>query len=119
MFCTNCGNEINDKAIVCVKCGVSVQTKEALLDGDNAAMRMLLPVGRSGLAIAAGYVGLLSFFVPFVGIIAILLGVFALRDIKAHPEKHGAGRAWFGIIMGGVFSLICFILTISLTISQF
>jgi hypothetical protein len=112
MFCTNCGNEINDKAVVCVKCGVSVQTKEALLDGDNAAMRMLLPVGRSGLAIAAGYVGLLS-FVPFVGIIAILLGRFALLDIKAHPEKHGAGRAWFGIIMGGVFSLLYFILMIS------
>ena len=111
-FCKNCGNEINDKAVICVKCGVPVQTKEVLLDSDNAAMRILLPVGRSGLAIAAGYVGLLS-LVPFVGIIAILLGVFALRDIKAHPEKHGAGRAWFGIIMGGVFSLLYFILMIS------
>lgn len=111
-FCKNCGNKLDEKAVICPKCGVSVQTKEALLDGDNAAMRMLLPVGRSGLAIAAGYVGLLS-PVPFVGIIAILLGVFALRDIKAHPEKHGAGRAWFGIIMGGVFSLYYFILMIS------
>lgn len=111
-FCKNCGNKLDEKAVICPKCGVSVQTKEALLDGDNAAMRLLLPVGRSGLAIAAGYVGLLS-LVPFVGIIAILLGVFALRDIKAHPEKHGAGRAWFGIIMGGVFSLLYFILTIS------
>ena len=111
-FCKNCGNKLDEKAVICPKCGVSVQTKEALLDGDNAAMRLLLPVGRSGLAIAAGYVGLLS-LVPFVGIIAILLGIFALRDIKAHPEKHGAGRAWFGIIMGGVFSLLYFILTIS------
>ena len=111
-FCKNCGNKLNEKAVICPKCGVSVQTKEALLDGNNAAMRMLLPVGRSGLAIAAGYVGLLS-PAPFVGIIAILLGVFALRDIKAHPEKHGAGRAWFGIIMGGVFSLYYFILMIS------
>jgi len=111
-FCKNCGNKLDEKAVIWPKCGVSVQTKEALLDGDNAAIRMLLPVGRSGLAIAAGYVGLLS-PVPFVGIIAILLGVFALRDIKAHPEKHGAGRAWFGIIMGGVFSLLYFILTIS------
>ena len=111
-FCKNCGNKLDEKAVICPKCGVSVQTKEALLDGDNAAMPLLLPVGRSGLAIAAGYVGLLS-LVPFVGIIAILLGVFALRDIKAHPEKHGAGRAWFGIIMGGVFSLLYFILMIS------
>lgn len=25
MFCTNCGAEINDKAAVCVKCGVAVK----------------------------------------------------------------------------------------------
>lgn len=25
MFCTNCGNEIDDKAVVCPKCGVPVQ----------------------------------------------------------------------------------------------
>ncbi|MBO5906247.1 MAG: DUF4190 domain-containing protein [Kiritimatiellae bacterium] len=111
-FCKNCGNKIDEKAVICVKCGVPVQTKEVLLDSDNAAMRILLPVGRSGLAIAAGYVGLLS-LLPFVGIVAILLGVLALRDIKSHPEKHGAGRAWFGIIMGGVFSLLYFILMIS------
>lgn len=24
MFCQNCGSEINDKAVVCVKCGVAV-----------------------------------------------------------------------------------------------
>ncbi len=111
-FCKNCGNKLDEKAVICVKCGVPVQTKEVLLDSDNAAMRILLPVGRSGLAIAAGYVGLLS-LVPFVGIVAILLGVLALRDIKSHPKKHGAGRAWFGIIMGGVFSLLYFILMIS------
>src|SRR4051812_21407307 len=31
--------------------------------GDDAGMRMLLPVGRSGWAIAAGYLGLFSFVV--------------------------------------------------------
>ena len=31
--------------------------------GDDAAMRMLLPVGRSGWAIAAGYLGLFSLIV--------------------------------------------------------
>ena len=25
MFCTNCGAEIDDKAVVCVKCGVAVR----------------------------------------------------------------------------------------------
>ncbi|MDE6001383.1 MAG: zinc ribbon domain-containing protein [Clostridia bacterium] len=25
MFCTNCGNEINDNAVICTKCGVATQ----------------------------------------------------------------------------------------------
>jgi uncharacterized membrane protein YvbJ len=29
MFCTNCGNEIDDKAVVCPKCGVPVQDANA------------------------------------------------------------------------------------------
>jgi hypothetical protein len=59
---------------------------------------MLLPVGRSAWAIAAGYAGLFCLIgigVPF----AIAFGILAIRDIKRHPEKHGLGRAWFGIAM--------------------
>ena len=62
-------------------------------------MRMLLPVGRSGLAIAAGYVGLFAVLgvpAPF----ALLLGILAIIDIRKHPEKHGMGRAVFAIVMG-------------------
>jgi hypothetical protein len=59
----------------------------------------MIPIGRSGWAIAAGYLGIFSvllIFAPF----AILTGILALRDIAANPEKHGKGRALFGIIMG-------------------
>lgn len=62
-------------------------------------MRALLPVGRSGWAIVAGYLGLLSLILlpaPF----AIATGIIAIVDIKRHPHKHGLGRAWFGIVMG-------------------
>lgn len=104
MFCSNCGAQINDKAVICVKCGVMVQ-KASQDVAENAGMRMLLPIGRSGWAIAAGYCGLLS-IIPFVGVLAIVFGILALRDIEAHPEKHGAGRAWFGIITGIIFSII-------------
>jgi hypothetical protein len=67
--------------------------------GQNAGMRMLLPVGRSGWAIAAGYLGLFSFlFVPAP--IAIIVSIVAIKDIKAHPERHGMGRAMFGLVAG-------------------
>ncbi len=89
-------------------------------------MRMMLPVGRSGWAIAAGYVALLAMFPAFalalvflgdrnlawnwpnVGfgaallaptVIALLLAWLARRDLRRHPEKHGGGRVVFTIIV--------------------
>jgi predicted acyltransferase len=62
-------------------------------------MRALLPVGRSGWAIAAGYLGLFAFLVVPAPL-ALLTGLLAVRDIKRHPEKHGMGRAGFGIVIG-------------------
>ncbi len=73
--------------------------------GADPTMRMLLPVGRSFWAIAAGYLGLVSILVlpaPF----ALVAGILAILDIKKNPEKHGMGRAIFGIVMGGLFSAI-------------
>jgi len=69
--------------------------------GQNAGIRMLIPVGRSGWAIAAGYLGLLSVLGIF-GPFAIICGIMALREMKRTPSLHGAGRAWFGIIMGAL-----------------
>jgi hypothetical protein len=69
--------------------------------GDDAAVRFLLPVGRSGWAIASGYLGLISilcFPAPF----AILTGILAIREMRRNPKKHGMGRAIFGIIMGSI-----------------
>jgi hypothetical protein len=72
--------------------------------GDDPGMRLLLPVGRSPWAIIAGYLGLISilfFPAPF----ALGFGVLAIIDIKKHPEKHGMGRAIFGIVMGSLGSI--------------
>jgi len=60
---------------------------------------MILPVGRSGWAIAAGYVGLFALAgigAPF----ALILSVVAMADIKMHPEKRGMGRAIFALLSG-------------------
>ena len=67
--------------------------------GDDAMMRVLLPVGRSGWAIAAGYLGLFSFLGIF-GPFAVVTGILAVLDIRRNPQKHGMGRAIFGIVMG-------------------
>lgn len=106
MFCSNCGAQINDHAVVCVQCGCAVPKAVTPMPvDDDVALRMLVPIGRSGWAIAAGYLGLLS-LIPFVGVLALVIGIVAVCDLRKHPDKHGAGRAWFGIIAGGLSVLI-------------
>ena len=68
----------------------------------DAGMRMLLPVGRSGWAIAAGYLGLLSLAGGFLGPVAIAISLVALHDMRKHPERHGMGRAVTGLVGGGI-----------------
>lgn len=81
--------------------------------GDNAGVRALLPVGRSGLAIAAGYVGLVSFLVWPAALAAIILGILAIRDIKRNEGKHGMGRAIFALIAGGIVVVGFLVLVLS------
>jgi hypothetical protein len=73
----------------------------------NGCLALVVPIGRSGWAIAAGYLGLLSLLVlpaPF----AILCGVMAIKDIRRNPEKLGLVRAWFGILSGA--AVLCLLL---------
>ena len=71
----------------------------------DAAMRILLPVNRSGYSIIAGYLGLISILL-IPAPVALLFGFLGIRDIKNNDEKHGMGRAIFGIVMGAIFSIL-------------
>lgn len=77
--------------------------------GDDAGMRLLMPVGRSLWAIAAGYAGLFSFII-LPGPIALILALLAIRDIQrskaAGAPKYGMGRAIFGLVMGILATLV-------------
>jgi hypothetical protein len=80
-------------------------------------MRLLLPVDRSVYAIVAGYLGLFSIlgvFAPF----ALLFGILAIKDIRKHKHKHGMGRAVFGIVMGGVISVVLILVIIGLVLEK-
>ena len=69
MYCPQCGTQNDDNAFRCVNCHkiiqpIPIQPRTNPID-DSQAMRMILPVGRSGLAIAAGYFWLVSVFCIF------------------------------------------------------
>lgn len=72
---------------------------------NDETMRWLLPVGRPGSAIAAGYLALFGFIIPFLGVGALACGVVALNTLRRRPDLIGRGRAILGIVGGGLSTL--------------
>lgn len=71
--------------------------------GDDPGIRALIPIGRTGWSIAAGYLGLFSLII-LPGPIALIISLIAIFDIRKAKKqgvvKRGMGRAVFGLIMG-------------------
>jgi hypothetical protein len=63
-----------------------------------------VPTGRNGLAIAALCCGIAG-FIPLVGVIAIVLGVVALHQLRAGFQR-GRGMAVTGIVLGALTTLL-------------
>jgi len=118
--CPYCAESVPPRTVFCPYCATDLtqrrQSPQAFTDmGESSGMRMLLPVGRSGWAIAAGYLGLFSLLAipaPF----AIICAILAFRDINRNPKRHGMGRAVFGLVMGVlgtillIFGIVAFLM---------
>ncbi len=84
---------------------------------DDPSMGYVLPVNVSGWAIAAGYLALFSVLcLPSPA--ALFCGIMAVRDIRRKPKRHGLGRAWFGIVMGGIGTLASGAIVVALILDR-
>ncbi len=105
--CPHCSKMITQLAEKCRYCKgeVAPAAWEAEEDQATGVERLLVPVGRPASAIAAGYLGLFS-LLPLFGIVAIIVSIVALRTLKRKPKLSGRGRAYFGLIMGILTTLL-------------
>ena len=101
-FCSNCGNQVDDKAVICVKCGVAVNganfsqiTENNSQDGQKEWLVMIL------LCLFLGHFGIHRFYTGHIGIgVAQLLtlggcGIWTLIDfilIVTGSYKDANGR---------------------------
>lgn len=143
IYCPKCGTRNYANSARCVWCDkvIRVVVSRGVQDlANDPVIRMLLPVGRSAVAILAGYVALVavemllgwcvvfsslplhishtirpfltSAFLIFPIPLAFILGVWAVCDIKKNPEKHGMGRALFAVITGIIGTVLLSIILI-------
>ena len=84
---------------------LEIATVFPAIDREEVKVMSAITSMSAPLAIAAGYLGLLSPICvcdPF----ALLFGILALGHIKKNPGTLGKGRAIFGIVMGSIFTLL-------------
>ena len=97
-YCTKCGCEMEDDAVVCPKCGNVAKVAQATT--------IAKPVKSSGIGIAALVFSIVGFMTGFIGVgilfdvIAIILAIIALVKSKRTSTKTGLSIA--GLIIAGI-----------------
>ena len=112
MYCTNCGKEIDDNAVICVHCGVATDNYFEL---NKVSTESNLPLNKveteqrtNGLGIAAFVVGLVSlemgmfFLIPCVA--GLILSIIAMKNREKCTKCNGLAKA--GLILSIVSSAI-------------
>ena len=86
-FCTKCGKELRDEAVVCTNCGCSTSGGAPVVAGVDAP--------NTGFAV-------LGFFIPLVGLILYLVN----KDTAPLKAKSAGKGALIGFCVSLVFSII-------------
>ncbi len=114
MFCPTCGTQNQDRVAHCRSCGSAMPVAPTSGAGDANDLALILPVNTNGWAIAAGYLGLFSVLGIF-GPLALLCGAITLVQLKRRPGSRGHVRAWLGVVMGSLGSILLILFVIAAT----
>lgn len=86
MYCSKCGSQISDEAVICIHCGVPVKPMTAA-ERTNTSNPLAL----------VGFI--LSFFLTLP---ALICSAIAYRRCKENPDLEGKGMSLAGIIISSI-----------------
>lgn len=103
MYCTHCGNEISDNAVVCPKCGVPTDNYNvASKKGENNGIKMAIKI----FLIIACVFSIFSFFIPLAWCLPMTIYYWKRAD---KGEKVGTAfkvcSLIFVSLIGGILML--------------
>ena len=109
MYCTNCGKEILDEAVVCVHCGNTIRPLNLISQTQPTAQRATAADNRNKLALAGvilSCLGVLGWVFSLVGLILSIMGL-----VQSKTLKTGKGLGIAGIVLSVVmFFVHCFLM---------
>ena len=113
-FCTYCGKEIADEAVICLSCGCKTQNANSFvpLKATAPSQQILIEETEPQLAIWAKICGIVSFFIGWfaLGITAIVLACMS----KDETNGVMCSSAKVGYICGIISTVLSFILFITI-----
>ena len=105
MYCPHCGIQLGKRCRQCTSCGKDIPQAQGEFNTDS--LEHVLPINTDPVALFAGYFGLCGFFLcGFPGPISLVLGIWALKRLQDHPGSRGHVRAWVGILLGLVQTVV-------------
>ena len=99
-FCPNCGNELDDNAVLCPQCGTTFQNNNQISFTEKKS---------NGMAVA-GFI--LSFFFALLGLIFSIIGLK-----KSKETNSGKGLSIAGIIISSINMIIGLIIVFSTAVT--
>ena len=109
-YCTHCGAELLEDAVICPKCGCWVNSEGTTSMQQKAKLNACALVG-----FILSLVGVVLFFVDYMGLLALagmILSIVALVQLGKNNEQRGKAFAITGVSVGAcmfVFGVIYWI----------
>lgn len=96
-YCSNCGNELDDNADYCLKCGANVSKKDNKTDQDNCDKQATT-------GFTFGLTSIITWIIPLFGYITTICGiVYSLKGLKSIQNKT---KATIGLVLSIIFLII-------------